>query len=81
MGKINQSSSFLPTGFVINKNNMASEITIAIEFNKFFTSIGPGLARKTPSALIKFQCFLSKIGTTMPAISITFNELKEAFFR
>ena len=59
---------------------MASEITIAIEFNKFFTNIGPGLARKIPSALIKFYCFLNKIGTTMPANSIIFNELKNHFF-
>ena len=59
---------------------MTSEIDIANEFNKIFTNIGPELARKIPNATRTFQSFLNKIDITMPADSITFNELKESFF-
>ena len=59
---------------------MTSEIGIANEFYKFFTNIGQELARKIPTATRTFESFLNKIGITMPADSITINELKEAFF-
>ena len=59
---------------------MTSEIAIATDFNNIFTNIGPDLARKIPTALITLWSFLNKIDTTMPADSVTINELKEAFF-
>ena len=59
---------------------MTSEIGIANEFNKFVTSIGPELARKIPTASRTFESFLNKIDLTMPADSITINEVKEVFF-
>ena len=59
---------------------MASEIGIANQFNKFFTNIGPELARKIPTASRTFDSFLNKIDITMPADSITINEFKEDFF-
>ena len=59
---------------------MTSIIKIETEFNKFSTNIGPDLVRKTPTVSKKIQRFSNKIDTTMPADSITTNELKEAFF-
>ena len=76
----NKPGSLLPTKLVIEKNDVTSEIVIANEFNKFFTSIGPELARKIPTASRTFESFLNKIDLTMPADSITINEVKEAFF-
>ena len=59
---------------------MTSEIGIANKFNKFFTNIGPEVARKIPTASRTFESFLNKIDITMPADSITINEYKESFF-
>ena len=56
---------------------MTSEIVIANEFNKFFTNIGLELARKIPTASRTFKSFLNKIDITIPADSITINEVKE----
>ena len=82
LGKTNKPGSHLPTKLVIkkNKNDATSEIGIANEFYKFFTNIGQELAWKIPTATRTFESFLNKIGITMPAGSITINELKEAFF-
>ena len=62
------------------KNDVASEVGIANEFNKFFANIGQELARKIPTATRTSASFLNKIDITMPADSITINELKESFF-
>ena len=70
----------LLTKLVINKNDMTSEIGIANGFNKFFTKIGPELAEKIPTASRTFESFLNKTDTTMPADTVTINELKEGFF-
>ena len=59
---------------------MTSEIGIANEFNKFFTNMGPELAKKIPAASRTFESFLSKIDATMPADPITINDFKEALF-
>ena len=79
ISKTNKSGSRLPTKLVINKNDVTSKIGIANESKKFLTNIGPASARKIPAALRKFERFLNKIDTTMPANPITTNELKEAF--
>ena len=78
--KTNKSGSRLPTKLLINKNDATSEIGIANESNKFFTKIGPEIARKIPTASRKFESFLNKIDTTIPANPITINELIEVFF-
>ena len=80
IGKTNKPGSRLPTKLVINKNDVTSEISIANQFNKFFTKISPELAEKIPTASRVFESFLNKIDTTMPADPVTVNELKEAFF-
>ena len=80
IGKTNASGSRLPTKLVINKNDVKSEIGLANKFSKFFTKIGPELAKKIPTASRTFESFLNKIDTTMPADPFAINELKEAFF-
>ena len=61
-------------------DDWTSKYGIANEFNKFFTNIGPELAREIPTASRTFESFLKKIDATMPADLVTANELKEAFF-
>ena len=80
IGKTNKPGSRLPTKLVINKNDVTREISIANEFNKFFTKIGPELAEKIPTASRALESFLNKTDTTMPADPVTINEHKEAFF-
>ena len=41
IGKTNKSGSRLPTKLAITKNNVTSETGIAIDFNNFFTNMGP----------------------------------------
>ena len=80
LGKTNKPGSRLPTKLVIKRNNVTSEIGIANEFNKFFKNIGPELAWKILTASRTFESFLNKIDITIPADSVSINELKEAFF-
>ena len=78
--KTNNSGSCLPIRLVIYKNDIASEIDIANEFNKFFANIGPELARKISTESRSSGRFLNKIDTAFPGNPITINELKETFF-
>ena len=55
LGKTNKPGSRLPTILEIKKPDVTSEIGIANEFNMFFTSIGPELARKIPTASRSFE--------------------------
>ena len=80
LDKTNKPGSRLPTKLVIKKNDLTSKIGIVNEFNKFFTYIGPELARKISVASTTFESFLNKIDITIPVDSITINELKEVFF-
>ena len=80
LGKTNKSGPRRPSNLVIKKNDVTNEIGIAHKFKTFFTNIGAELARKILTASKTFESFLNKIDTTMPADSITINELKKAFF-
>ena len=71
ISKRNKPGSRLPTKFAINKDDVTSEIGIPNEFNKFFTKIGPELARKVSTTSRIFESFLNKIGTTKPADPIS----------
>ena len=80
ISKRNKPGSRLPTKFAINKDDVTSEIGIPNEFNKFFTKIGPELARKVSTTSRIFESFLNKIGTTKPADPISIMDLKKLFF-
>ena len=80
IGRTNKSGSSLRTKFVINKNIVTSEIGLANHCNKFFTNIGPELARNILTTSRTFESFLNKIYIAMPADPITINELKSFFF-
>ena len=81
ISRTNKSGSSLPTKFVINKNNVTSKIGLANQCNKFFTNIGPDLARNMLTASRTFESILNNIDITMPADPITINELKKAFLK
>ena len=57
MGKTNKLLSRLPSKLVMNKNDVASEIGITNEFNKFFTNISPESVRKILTASRTFESF------------------------
>ena len=52
---------------------------IAKEFNNFFTSVGPKLAKKIPNTGKKFQDFLTSHNEKLQLEELNFDEFEEAF--
>ena len=53
--------------------------SLAENFNKYFTEIGPTLAEKVNSSSVTFDKYLEAYKITQPGNDLTVNELKEAF--
>ena len=54
--------------------------SIAEKFNKFFTEIGPNLAKVIDSSSVTFDDYLKTFNANQPEHNLTVNELKDAFF-
>ena len=54
--------------------------SIAESFNKYFTQIGPKLAKDIGTSTKIFNEYIKKHNTTQPEKIISVNELKDAFF-
>ena len=54
--------------------------SIAESFNKYFTQIGPKLAKDIGTSTKSFNEYIKKHDTTQPEKVISVNELKDAFF-
>ena len=54
--------------------------TPAERFNKFFTEIGPNLAKDIDPSLVTFENYLKTFNTNQPEHNLTVNELKDVFF-
>ena len=54
--------------------------TIAEKINKFFTEIGPNLAKDIDPSLVTFDNYLKTFIASQPEHNLTVNELKYAFF-
>ena len=52
----------------------------AESFKRYFTEIGPILAKKVDSSSVNFHKNLEAYNITQPEKDLTFNELKDAFF-
>ena len=69
-----------------NKVNLGSKFitstdSIAENFSKYFTEIGPNLANKISTPLTSFDTCLSKrCYIFQPEIALSINELKDAFY-
>ena len=48
--------------------------------NKFFTEIGPNLAKDIYPSLVTFETYLKRFHKNQKENDLTINELKEAFF-
>ena len=59
---------------------MTDDTQTAESFNKFFTEIGPKLAREIETFSMKFDDYLEQCNTIMPDNPVSINELKDAFF-
>ena len=54
--------------------------SIAENFNRYFTEIGPTLAKNVDSSSVNFHQYLEAYKITQPEKDLTVNELKETFF-
>ena len=54
--------------------------SIAENFNRYFTEIGPILAKKVDPSSINFHKYLEAYNITQPEKDLTVNELKDTFF-
>ena len=54
--------------------------TIAEKFNKFFTDIGPNLAKDIDPSSVTFDNYLKTFNANQPELNLTVNELKDAYF-
>ena len=81
IGKAKHSrKSNFPQKLKIGNKIRTGENQIANEFNKYFSDIGPSLAKNIPKSSITFESFLKRVNTTLPSQSLSINELKDAFF-
>ena len=72
------SGSLFPKRLILNDLEFFDKKTIAENFNKFFSKIGPKLASKIPHWLISFEDFLHGDYPSLEEKPITDDELKEA---
>ena len=70
IGKTKESG--LPTKLKFSKIDITSEISVVNEFKKFYTNIGPEMAKEIPTAS---RTFLNKIHRIITADSITTNDI------
>ena len=64
----------------MDKISITETESIAESFNKYFTQIGPKLAKDIGTSTKSFNECIKKHGTTQPEKAISVNELKDAFF-
>ena len=77
-GKCNNQN--FPKKVIVDNTATTDEPQIAENFNKFFTEIGPKLAKEIETSTIKFEDYLEQCNTILPDNPVSINELKDAFF-
>ena len=65
---------------MVDKESITNIHSIAKNFNRFFTEIGPNLANKINPPGKHFHEYLKEYQTCQPENVISVNELKDAFF-
>ena len=78
IGKEKCKQQNLPKKILVDKISITETESIAESFNKYFTHIGPKLAKDTSTK--SFNEYIKKHDTTQPEKVISVNELKDAFF-
>ena len=64
----------------MDKLSITETESIAESFNKYFTQIGPKLAKDIGTSTKSFNEYIKKHDTTQPERVISVNELKDGFF-
>ena len=78
-GKQKTKFNLLPQEIQVDKTIIQNPQGIAKEFNRFFTSVGPKLAKKIPNTEKTFQDFLISHNETMQFEESKFDAFEEAF--
>ena len=69
-----------PKKVIFDNITITDEIQVAKNFNKFFTKIGPKLAKETETYAIKFDDYLKQYEIKQPDNPVSINGLKDTFF-
>ena len=64
----------------MDKKIITETESVAENFNKYFTQIGPNLAKDIGTSTKSFNKYIKKHGTTQSEKAISVNEFKNAFF-
>ena len=80
IGKEKYKQQNLPKKILVDKKSIAETESIAENLNKFFTQIGPNLAKYICTSTKSFNEYIKKYATTQPEKVISVNEFKDAFF-
>ena len=80
IGKEKIQQQNFPQKICIGNKEITDLKTIAEKFNKFFTEIGPNLAKDIDPSSVTFDNYLKTFNANQPEHNLTVNELKDAFF-
>ena len=80
IGKGKYKQQNLPKKILVDKKIITETKSIAQNLNKYFTQIGPNLAKDIGTSNKSFNEYIEKHGTTQPEKVISVNEFKDAFF-
>ena len=80
IGKEKYKQQNLLKKILVDKKSITETESIAESFNKYFTQIGPKLAKDIGTSTKSFNEYIKKHDTTQPEKVISVNELKYAFF-
>ena len=80
IGKEKCKQQNLPKKILVDKRIITETKSVAENFNKYFTQIGPNLAKDIGTSTKSFNKHIKKHGTTQPEKAISVNEFKNAFF-
>ena len=80
IGKKKYGHENFPKKLVINKKDITNADLIAENFNKYFSDIGPKLAKNIEVSSIDFRSYIKEHESVQSECDLTVNELKEAFF-
>ena len=78
IGSKRSSGASFPIRLVVNNFEIFDQMTIAENFNNFFSEIGPKLASKIPDSIISFEHFLQGDYQILEEKPVTDDELNEA---
>ena len=79
IGKEKIQQQNFPQKICIGNKEITDLKTIAEKFNKFFTEIGPNLAKDIDPSSVTFDNYLKNLKANQPEHNLTLNELKDAF--